>query len=324
MADSIHVIATVAPQAVSVTTTGGVPGPKGDPGDAADLIDDAATGAGRTWSAAKIQAELDALEALTPSLANYYTKTETDGLLSSKADAADLAQRLTQAQGDARYSPLGHAHAGQYDPAGTASGTVSAHLAAAPHLSAAQAGVAAPVQSVAGKTGAVTLGVADTAGLQAALDGKAATAHAHAGLIPPGGSAGQVLAKTGAADNEVGWVAPPGASGRFQRGATFVSGSGPVVPPALSVPLVMPVDCVITAAVITTQGGAGACQFDIARAGVSLCAGAPPTVSAGVGSIDTALVGWTVVLAAFDQITVTLNSSSVFTLVDLTLVLEAT
>jgi len=37
-----------------------------------------------------------------------------------------------------------------------------------------------PVRSVAGRTGAVALGIADVASLQAALDGKAASAHGHA------------------------------------------------------------------------------------------------------------------------------------------------
>lgn len=43
----------------------------------------------------------------------------------------------------------------------------------------ARAAAAAPVQSVAGKTGAVTLAIADVGGLQTAIDGKAAASHGH-------------------------------------------------------------------------------------------------------------------------------------------------
>lgn len=136
-----------------LTVDGVATGPHltGPPGDPVALIDDSASGASKTWSAAKIQAELDALEASTPALANYYTKTETD----------------------ARYSHIDHGHADQYDPAGTAAGAVAGHLAILPHLTAAQAASASPVQSVSGKTGAVEIGIEDTLGLQDALDAKA-------------------------------------------------------------------------------------------------------------------------------------------------------
>jgi hypothetical protein len=61
------------------------------------------------------------------------------------------------------------------DPAGTAAGAITTHLAAATHLTAQQAAAAAPVQSVAGKTGSVTLSAADISGL-----GTAATTDATA------------------------------------------------------------------------------------------------------------------------------------------------
>jgi len=61
------------------------------------------------------------------------------------------------------------------DPAGTASGAITAHLAAAPHLTAQQAAAAAPVQSVAGRTGNVTLSAADISGLGTAATTDAET-----------------------------------------------------------------------------------------------------------------------------------------------------
>jgi hypothetical protein len=61
------------------------------------------------------------------------------------------------------------------DPTGTAAGAITAHLAAATHLTTQQAAAAAPVQSVAGKTGSVTLSAADISGL-----GTAATTDATA------------------------------------------------------------------------------------------------------------------------------------------------
>lgn len=50
------------------------------------------------------------------------------------------------------------------DPQGTAAAAVTAHLQAASHLTTQQAAAAAPVQSVAGRTGAVTLTVSDVSG----------------------------------------------------------------------------------------------------------------------------------------------------------------
>lgn len=61
------------------------------------------------------------------------------------------------------------------DPAGTASGAITAHLAAAPHLTSQQAAAAAPVQSVAGRTGNVTLSAADISGLGTAATTDAET-----------------------------------------------------------------------------------------------------------------------------------------------------
>lgn len=78
----------------------------------------------------------------------------------------------------ATFPPADHQHDASYDPLGAATAAVATHAAAAdPHpgyTTPIEAAAAAPVQSVAGKTGAITLAISDTAGLQTALDGKAA------------------------------------------------------------------------------------------------------------------------------------------------------
>lgn len=49
--------------------------------------------------------------------------------------------------------------------------------------------------------------IADTTGLQAALDGKSATGHSHSGLAPAGGTAGHVLKKIDGSDYNYSWQA---------------------------------------------------------------------------------------------------------------------
>lgn len=322
----------------------------------------------------------------------------TDHSALTNLSADTHAQYHTDARGDARYSPLGHSHAGAYDPAGTAAAAVSAHTAASdphpgyltpaegnaayepinaniqshiastanPHgVTAAQAGAdpagtasaaiaahvaaadphptyttaaeaaaAAPVQSVAGKTGAVALAIADTSGLQTALDGKAATGHSHSGLLPAGGSTGQVLAKASATDYDTSWVTPAadGSGGTFQRGATFVNASGLSLP-VNNVPVVIPIACTIAAVTVLTAGGPGSCVIDVWRdlyanypptVADSICGSSKPTISGGTKYQDATLTGWTTVIAAGDTIIFNLESVSGFTLVDITLTLEPT
>lgn len=148
--------------------------------------------------------------------------TTDHGALTGLSDD-DHIQYHTDVRGDARYSLIGHSHPGVYDPAGTADAAIAAHVAASdPHptyTTAAEAAAAAPIQSVAGKTGAVTLAIADTVGLQTALDGKAATGHSHTGLAPAGGTSGQVLAKASSTDYDTAWTTPSGGGG----GATTIT-----------------------------------------------------------------------------------------------------
>ena len=146
---------------------------------------------------------------------------------------------LTPAEANAAYAAAGHNHAGVYDPAGTAGGAVAAHEAAPdPHpqyATPAEASAAAPVQSVAGKTGTVTLVKADV-GLSnvdntsdankpvstaqaAAIAAKADASHTHGALMPAGGSAGQVLVKNSATQNDASWATPTAISTVSTEGA---------------------------------------------------------------------------------------------------------
>ncbi len=92
------------------------------------------------------------------------------------------------------------------DPAGTAAAAVAAHAGAAdPHptyTTAAEAAAAAPVQSVAGRTGAVVLAVADVSGAVASTDPRlsdARTPTAHKATHATGGTDALTPADIGAA-----------------------------------------------------------------------------------------------------------------------------
>jgi len=96
------------------------------------------------------------------------------GALTGLADD-DHLQYHTDARGDARYSPLGHAHPGVYDPAGTAAAAVAAHAAAAdPH----------PGYLTAAEGNAAYWPLATDLATQAELDTHAAlTTAAHGGIV---------------------------------------------------------------------------------------------------------------------------------------------
>ena len=93
-------------------------------------IEDGSSGAGvsPTWTGTvTVGVEMVA------SIADAAVNAVTDhGALTGLADD-DHTQYHTDARGDARYSPLGHNHAGVYDPAGTAASAVTAHDTASAH-----------------------------------------------------------------------------------------------------------------------------------------------------------------------------------------------
>lgn len=181
---------TAVTKTVFRVVASGPPGLKGDagsPGDPTLLIDDAQTATDRSWSSAKTAAEI-ATAGISADLSGYYTKIESDSLLAAKeaTGAADAAisthllspdphpQYQTQAESDARYDALN-----------AANNAVAGHEALAPHLTPSQAASVSPVQSIAGKIGDVTLEIADTVGLQTALDSKAASIHHHDAAYEP-------------------------------------------------------------------------------------------------------------------------------------------
>lgn len=260
---------------------------------------------------------------------------------------------LTPDEGDAAYEPksaniqahiasaanphgVTAAQAGA-DPAGTSASAIAAHIAASdPHptyTTTAEAAAAAPVQSVAGKTGVVSLAIADTSGLQAVLDGKAATGHSHSGLAPSGGTTGQVLAKGSSTDFDTTWVDPPtggGGGSRFRVGATFVNPQGLTLP-VNDVPAVLPTDCTVRAVFVMATGGAGAFTLDIWKitysqyppaAAQSICGSNKPAFD-GVLYYDFALNGWTTALLENDVLLFHLEVvSGNLKSIDITLILE--
>jgi hypothetical protein len=110
-------------------------------------------------------------------------------------------QYLTEAEADAAYAASDHTHAG-YEASGTAATLVAAHEAAAnPHPAYLTQAEADALYEPAGDYASATHGhaIADTTGLQAALDGKAsathdhdaeyaAIGHDHSGVYQPAGS----------------------------------------------------------------------------------------------------------------------------------------
>lgn len=115
------------------------------------------------------------------------------------------------------YSLAGHGHAGTYDPAGTAATAVSA-LASALGTA---AGVDVPASGDAA-AGEAVLG-SDTR----LSDARAPTAHSHSGLVPAGGSFGQVLKKSSATDYDYAWAADAtggGAGGLSEASVAFTDG----------------------------------------------------------------------------------------------------
>lgn len=95
----------------------------------------------------------------------------------------------TDARGDARYSPLAHAHAGIYEPANAnlqshISSTANPHSVTAAQSGADATGTAAGLLST-HESGSGVHSIAGVTGLQTALDGKSATSHDHAATYAP-------------------------------------------------------------------------------------------------------------------------------------------
>lgn len=145
---------------------------------------------------------------LTAVPSEYVTDTELTTALAPKANTANLATVATS--GD--YADL----TGK-PTIPTVPSNVSAFTNDAGYITASQA----PVQSVNGQTGAVTVSVPTktsdltndsgfiTSAPVSSVDGKTGAVT----VIPTGGSAGQVLAKASATDRDVEWITPSGGGG---------------------------------------------------------------------------------------------------------------
>ena len=145
---------------------------------------------------------------LTAVPSEYVTDTELQTALAPKANTADLAEVATS--GD--YADLSNKPTIPTVPT-----NVSAFANDANYITAS----GAPVQSVNGQTGAVTVPVPTktsdltndsgfiTSAPVASVDGKTGAVT----VIPTGGDTGQVLAKASATDRDVEWITPSGGGG---------------------------------------------------------------------------------------------------------------
>jgi hypothetical protein len=101
-----------------------------------------------------------AAHVLSPDAHPEYTKPAEAAMAAPVQSVAGKTGNVTLVPGDVGAAPAGHAHS-EYEPTGTAAGAVAAHVlspdAHPDYTTPEEAAMAAPVQSVAGKTGNVTL-----------------------------------------------------------------------------------------------------------------------------------------------------------------------
>ena len=119
-------------------------------------------------------------------------------------------------------------------------------------------------------------------------------------------------------------------SGVSKQRATWVRGGEAVEVPTVDVSDYYSEEAAITGIVILTQGGAGSCEIDIwktpigsypASVGDSICS-VKPSITAGTNLVDTALAGLTTTAVNIgDTLTLHLNSSSVFTVINVIIIL---
>lgn len=115
---------------------------------------------------------------------------------------------------------------------------------------------------------------------------------------------------------------------RLARACTWVSSVALSVP-VNAVPFYVTKAAIIKGVVILTHGGNGACVVDIQKAAfasypptTSICGGNKPTISGAKTLLDTTLTSWTTAISAGDVLLFKLDSTSTFTAIFISLLLE--
>ena len=113
-------------------------------------------------------------------------------------------------------------------------------------------------------------------------------------------------------------------------GATWTRPQGAIDPAfTTDVLRLIPAEGTITGIYVMTQPAAGNCVIDIFKGSFAsfpsdstITASAKPTITAARTYSDTALTGWTTSVSAFDFLRFHLESSTVFTYINITLIIE--
>lgn len=144
----------------------------------------------------------------------------------------------------------------------------------------------------------------------------------------PVGSNNFVLTADSANSFGVSWKAIPTQIRLVNKGANWVSSSGALTIAANVVYVQCPVAGTITKVQIITSGGTGSCVLDIWKIAFSsfpptssnsITASDKPTITSGTTYTDTALTGWTTSISANDVLAFVINSTSVFTQIQIIL-----
>lgn len=114
----------------------------------------------------------------------------------------------------------------------------------------------------------------------------------------------------------------------FNRGAQWISTSGPVAVPSNDVDVTIPYNCTLKSVTILSAAVPGACVVNIWKAPYAsfpptaandITGGAPPALVSASKMQDTTLAGWTVACSAGDVIRFNLASASILTRIAITL-----
>lgn len=149
------------------------------------------------------------------------------------------------------------------------------------------------------------------------------------GVAGPQGLPGQlVYIVNDDPDNEPIFVAPPSPLRTVNKGANWASQTALITAQANIVYVNCPLPGTIQKVRVVTAGGNGSCVIDVWKApfgsfpplvGNSITASDKPTITLGTTYVDAALTGWTTAINAGDILAFVLQSTSVFTQVQVVL-----